>query len=96
METKTKTRRVIKSGEASIISLSAEFVRKAGLKKGDVVGLTYNSILVVMTPKEATDREVLAQHPMVKTWETIVPFLVKLHPEYSTCPQVLQSYNEML
>lgn len=51
-ETKTKTRRVIKSGESLIISLPVEFCRKAGIKKGDTVGLTYDSVLIIVTPKE--------------------------------------------
>ena len=52
METKTKTRRIIKSGTALIITLPADFCRKAGLKKGDTVGLTYDSVLVIVIPKE--------------------------------------------
>jgi hypothetical protein len=48
----------------------------------------------VKLPTEASDREVLSQHPMLKMWETIVPYLVKWHPEYSTNPRAIQLYNE--
>jgi len=51
VETKTKRRKLIKFGrEQLIITLPQEFVHKAGLKKGDVVGVTYDSILVIVTP----------------------------------------------
>jgi len=51
METKSKTRKIIKSGNGLIITVPKEFTDKTGLKKGDVVGLTYDSILVIVTPK---------------------------------------------
>ena len=51
METKTKTRKVIKSGEALILCLPKEFTDKAGIKKGDTVGVTYDSILIMVIPR---------------------------------------------
>jgi antitoxin component of MazEF toxin-antitoxin module len=51
MDTKTKKRKVVKSGQALIITLPADFVRSSGLKKGDTVGVTYDSILVIVKPE---------------------------------------------
>ena len=48
----------------------------------------------VKVPTDVTDREILSQHPLVKTWETVVPYLVKLHPEYSSNLRVNKLYNE--
>jgi len=48
----------------------------------------------VKVPQEVSDQEVLAQHPMLEAWQTVVPYLVKWHPEYSTHPKVSQLYNE--
>jgi hypothetical protein len=48
----------------------------------------------VKTPTEVTDKEVLREHPVVKMWEEVIPYLVHWHPEYSICPQVRQVYNE--
>ncbi len=50
-ETKTKTMRVIKAGQGYVITLPIDFIRKAGIKKGDVLGLTYDSFLVVINPR---------------------------------------------
>jgi site-specific recombinase XerD len=50
----------------------------------------------VKVPIEVTDKEILSAHPIVKVWETVVPYLVKLHPEYSTNPNVVKSYNEII
>ena len=47
-----KTRKVIQSGNALIITLPKEFTDEAELKKGDVVGVTYDSVLVIVTPRE--------------------------------------------
>lgn len=52
METKSKTRKIIKSGNGLIITLPKEFTDKAELKKGDVVGVTYDSVLVIVTPRQ--------------------------------------------
>jgi uncharacterized protein Veg len=51
-QVKAKTRRVIKSGQGLIITLPADFCRKAGIKKGDVLGLTYDSVVIIAIPKE--------------------------------------------
>ena len=56
-ETKTKTRRVIKAGQGLVITLPVDFCRKANIKKGDVVGLTYDSILVVITPQLPKEKD---------------------------------------
>lgn len=59
MDTKSKTRKVIQSGNALIISLPADFCRKAGIRRGDVLGLTYNTIVIIgvprLPPKEKED-----------------------------------------
>jgi len=52
MVTKTKTGRIMQLSNSLLITLPIDFVRKSGLKKGDVVGLTYDSILVIVTPKQ--------------------------------------------
>ena len=57
METKSKTRKIIKSGDALIITLPKEFVVKSGLKKGDTVGITYDSFLVIINPKLPDEKE---------------------------------------
>jgi hypothetical protein len=48
----------------------------------------------VKSKVEESDRQILSEHPILKMWETIVPYLVKWHPEYSTNPKALQLYNE--
>ena len=50
----------------------------------------------VKTPMEESDQEVLAQHPMIKAWETVVPYLMMWNPEYSNNPIARQLYNEMI
>jgi antitoxin component of MazEF toxin-antitoxin module len=50
MGTTTKTRRLIKSANSLIITLPADYIRKAGLKKGDVVGVAYDSLMVIVNP----------------------------------------------
>lgn len=52
METKTKLRKVIKSGNALIITLPKDFTDKARLAKGDVVAVTYDGLLVIVNPNE--------------------------------------------
>ena len=52
MEPKHKTRKIIKSGNGLIITLPKEFTDRAELKKGDVVGVTYDSVLLIVTPRE--------------------------------------------
>lgn len=40
----------------------------------------------VRTETEDSDKRLLAEHPILKTWEIIVPYLLKFHPVYSeTC-----------
>lgn len=51
METKTKRRKVIQFGQNSlVITLPKEFVDKSGIKKGDRVAVTYDSLLVIVNP----------------------------------------------
>lgn len=57
METKSKTRRVIKSGKALIVTLPQEFVDNSGLKKGDTVGMTYDSFLVIINPRKKSEEK---------------------------------------
>lgn len=57
METKSKTRKVIKLGDALVIVLPKEFTDKADIKKGDTVGITYNSVLVMVTPHLPKEKE---------------------------------------
>ena len=45
-----KTRRLIQSANSLLITLPVEYIRKAGLKKGDVVGVAYDNLLVVINP----------------------------------------------
>lgn len=45
---------------------------------------------------EETDRQILSEHPILEMWKTIIPYLMKWHPEYSNNPKALQLYNEMI
>lgn len=49
-DTKTKTRKLINIGGSYGVTIPKKFIDKAGLKFGDRVGLTYNSILVIVVP----------------------------------------------
>ena len=51
-ETKTKTRKLINIGGSYGVTIPKQFIDKTGLKFGDKVGLTYNSILVIVVPME--------------------------------------------
>jgi len=55
MGTKTKTRRLIKSANSLVITLPVDYIRKAGLKKGDVVAVAYDSLLCVINPNPPID-----------------------------------------
>ena len=57
MEAKTKTRRIIKSGNGLIITLPVEYIRKTGLRKGDVVAVAYDTLLVVVNPNPPIDEQ---------------------------------------
>ena len=50
-ETKTKNIRAVKSGAGLVITLPVAFCRKAGIKKGDVLGLTYDSVVIIAVPR---------------------------------------------
>lgn len=52
METKTKLRKIIKSGDSLVVTLPKEFTDKARLAKGDVVSVTYDGLLVIVNPNE--------------------------------------------
>jgi len=45
---------------------------------------------------EETDKQILSEHPILKMWNAIIPYLMKWHPEYSTNPRALELYNEMI
>jgi hypothetical protein len=47
----------------------------------------------VKIPTEVSDQQVLAQHPLLEAWQTVAPFLLKLHPDYAG---IRNSYNEMI
>ena len=49
-ETKTKIRHVIKVGASLLITLPIDFCRKTEIKAGDVLGVTYNSSVLIVTP----------------------------------------------
>lgn len=57
MKTKSKTKKVIQSGPSLIIILPREFVKSSGIKKGDIVGITYNSILAIVNPKKMEEEQ---------------------------------------
>jgi hypothetical protein len=48
----------------------------------------------VKSEVEETDREILSEHPILKMWNTIIPWLMKWHTEYSDNPKDIQLYNE--
>jgi len=53
MKTTTKRRKVIRFGrDCMVITLPKEFTDKSGIKPGDVVGVTYDSVLVIVTPEK--------------------------------------------
>lgn len=57
METKTKKRKVIRFGQgAMVITLPKEFTDKAQIRVGDVVGVVYDSILVIVTPQKLKEK----------------------------------------
>jgi len=45
---------------------------------------------------EETDRQILSEHPILEMWNTIIPYLMMWHPEYSTNAKALNLYNEMI
>lgn len=47
---KTKTKKVIQSGNSLIVILPQDYVRETGLKKGDTVVITYDGVLIVLNP----------------------------------------------
>jgi hypothetical protein len=50
----------------------------------------------VKTPVAVTAREVLEQHPAVKMWKQVVPWLRETHPEYENNTRATQLYKQML
>jgi len=53
MQAKTKSKTVFQTGQSLAIILPRDFVRRSGIKKGDVVGVVYNdSTLTVVSPKQ--------------------------------------------
>ena len=55
MATKAKTRKLIQSANSLLITLPVEYIRQTGLKKGDVVGVAYDRLLVVINPNPPID-----------------------------------------
>ena len=55
-ETKSKTYKAVKAGQGLVITLPADFCRKAGIRKGDVLGLTYDSFLAVINPRPPKEK----------------------------------------
>jgi hypothetical protein len=49
----------------------------------------------VKVPTETSDTEILKQHPFLEVWETLVPLLMELHPEYARCIQAQEIYHDM-
>jgi len=47
---KTKYRKVIKCGDNLIITLPKEFVERSGIKRGQKIACTYDSILIAVIP----------------------------------------------
>jgi hypothetical protein len=43
---------------------------------------------------EETDRQILAEHPILKMWTDIIPLLMQMHPEYSKNHRALELYNQ--
>ena len=57
METRVKTRKLIELGGSLTITLPREYIRKAGLQKGDVVGVVYDGLFVVINPNKPREAE---------------------------------------
>jgi antitoxin component of MazEF toxin-antitoxin module len=49
-------RRLIKLGDSVAVTLPKEFIEKAGLKLKDVVGITADSFVVVINPREKKEQ----------------------------------------
>jgi len=52
MQAKTKSRKLIKLGEALVMTIPKDFWQKAGLKPGDRVGVVYDSVIIIATPQK--------------------------------------------
>jgi antitoxin component of MazEF toxin-antitoxin module len=48
--TKSKPGKLLKVGNSILLTLPPEFIKKNKLKPGDKVGITYDSILVIVHP----------------------------------------------
>ncbi|GAH57287.1 unnamed protein product [marine sediment metagenome] len=58
MQTTTRRRKVIRFGRDSMgVTLPKEFTDKAQIRVGDVVGVTYDSVLVIVTPEKKPKEE---------------------------------------
>ena len=47
---KTKTKKVIQSGNSLIVILPQDYVRETGLRRGDTVSITYDGVLIILNP----------------------------------------------
>ena len=50
-QTQCKARKLLDIGGSYAITIPKPFIRKNGLRHGDMVGLTYDSILVLVVPQ---------------------------------------------
>jgi len=49
----------------------------------------------VKVPSKTSDIDILKQHPFLEMWETVVPLLMELHPEYIRCDKAQTIYHTM-
>lgn len=58
IKTKTRKGKLVRLGqEALVVVLPKEFVTKAGLRKGDTIGITYDSLLVIINPNPPVEEK---------------------------------------
>lgn len=56
MKSEAKPRRLVRMGNSIGITLPPEFIQRNGLKAGDTIGLSFNSIIVIVVPRLPEDR----------------------------------------
>lgn len=66
IKTITKRRKVIRLGQALVITLPKEFCVRAGLTGGEIVGVTYDSVLVIVNPNLPKEKEQQEEQPEEK------------------------------
>ena len=50
MKVGAKRRKLVELGGSLVVSMPREYVREAGLRKGDMVAIAYDSLFVVVNP----------------------------------------------